>query len=431
MSGTFEDVVITGFGAVGAAGVESALGAALLDGRSALHPWEGEGTGLPGAAAGQLRWDRKELRTLPGGKGMRPGTMTWHTVLATAAAGRALADAGLPTPETDPDTCAERRAVSFGSMTNFPELDKHIRLTHTMAAEGAARNGAYVIDDARVMAGMKGFTGFDFLKLMNNMPTAHTVLMANARGPANTFLGGASAMVAMARAVDTIRVGLADQVVTGGTGPGAAEGFVLARHARGEIGLTAGAEVVEFPPAAAAVPGDGAGAFLFERRTAAEGRGARIRAVVHAAEDGFGPPATERGAAPAATVEALVRGVVTAAGGPDGVDLVLLSASGDEEIDAVERAVFSSVFGGGSSRPALALTGAVGGYCEAAQGAIGLAAALLCFEAGRVPNLPPLTGAWRSFVAGLSDPRSDKPRRAAVLTVARGGTFGVVVVDAA
>lgn len=429
MSASPETITITGCGAVCSAGDERALWVALDAGTPAFRPWAGDGTGLPGVVGAQLGWDRKELRSLPGGKGLRPGTMTWHTVLASGAVGRALADAGIHQPEADPDEIADRRAVILGSMTNFPELDKHVRLTHTMSNEAAAAQGRYEIDDARVMAGMKGFTGFDFLKLMNNMPTAHAVLMANARGPANTYLGGASSLVAVARAADQIGAGLADQVVAGGTGPGAHEGFVLARHARREV-----AELTEvpnvFPASTRAVPGDGAAVFVLEREATASARGARVRARIVVADDRFAEPAVDHGCATAEQIAHFAHLLLERAGwDPKSVDLVGLSGSGDERIDGPERAAAALVFGPAADGPARVLPGSVIGWCESAQGALSLAAVLQAFEAGRAPGGVPLVGPWAEAEPRVGS-RSHAPRRALVLSAAPGGTLAGLCVEA-
>ena len=268
-------VVITGFGAVTGAGDEEAFRALWLEGGSAVAPFEGSGhEGLPPGYGAPVAFSHKELRALPGGRGLRPGTLTSHSFLAVGATGRALASAGLSDPSSDSDGVADRRGVAIGSYTNFPAMKKHLKLAHVMASPDAAEAGDYVIDDTRIEPGMKGFTGFDFLKLMNNMPTAHAAIQANARGSANTFLGHASVgLQAVGRGWDTIRLGLADQMVVGGSGPGTLEGLCLVHRGRGSLaspGLDPSSAARPLDCGATGlVPGDGAAMLILEREETA------------------------------------------------------------------------------------------------------------------------------------------------------------------
>ena len=250
------EVVITAFGAVTGAGDEVATRALHLAGGSAVRAFEGRNhEGLPPGYGAPVAFVHKELRGLPGGRGIRPGTMTAHTFLAVGAVGRALHGAGMSDPAADPVEVADRRGVVLGTYTNFPEMKKHVGLAHAQASLEEAEQGRYVIDDARVEAGMRGFTGFDFLKLMNNMPTAHAGIQANARGPANTILGHSTAgLQAVGRGWDSLVLDLADQVVAGGSGPGALEGLCLVRRGRRCLASPG------LDPATAARPLDGDGA---------------------------------------------------------------------------------------------------------------------------------------------------------------------------
>ena len=106
-----DDVFITAFGAVTGAGDEVAWRSAWREGRSAVRPAEGKSEGLPPGYGAPVAFVHRDLRGLPGGRGLRPGTMTQHTFLAAGAVGRVLADAGILDPAGDPDDVADRRGV--------------------------------------------------------------------------------------------------------------------------------------------------------------------------------------------------------------------------------------------------------------------------------------------------------------------------------
>ena len=102
--------LITGFGGVTGAGDEAAFRAMWLEGKSSVRPFEGsKHEGLPPGYGAAANFIHKDLRGLPGGKGLRPGTMTTHTFLAVGGVGRALHQAGLHDPAADADSIADRR----------------------------------------------------------------------------------------------------------------------------------------------------------------------------------------------------------------------------------------------------------------------------------------------------------------------------------
>ncbi len=434
------DALITAFGAVTGAGDEAAFRAAWLAGESAVRPFEGRHhEGLPPGYGAPVAFTQRELRGLPGGRGLRPGTMTDHTFLAVGAVGRALAAAGLDDPASDPDATADRRGVYLGTYTNFPAMQKHLKLTHFMGSVEAAAGGDYVIDDARIDQGMKGFTGFDFLKLMNNMPTAHAAIQANARGPANTFLGHASVgLQAIGRAWDGLRLGLADQFVTGGSGPGTMEGLCLAHRGRGQLaspGLDPASAARPFDAAATGlVPGDGGAAFVLETAASAAARGATPLARLVAYDERLVVPVAERGPLPDPTgIERLLRAVLDQAGwAPADVDLVAATGSGLPELDELEGAALTAVFGDGLGDRLVVHTGVVG-FTEGAHGPLGLVGALQAMQDGQ---LAPTVGldASRASLAGVAPrraPVSADVRRALVLSVAPEGTVTALAVERA
>ncbi|MCO4769264.1 MAG: hypothetical protein KDA24_04485 [Deltaproteobacteria bacterium] len=407
------DIVITGFGAVTGAGDDEAFRAAWLEGTSAVRPFEKGAEGLPPGYGAQAAFVHKDLRALPGGRGLRPGTMTEFTFLACGAVGRALKSAGVDAPDADPEEVMDRRGVYLGSYTNFPKLKKHSKLTHVMGDPEEAHFGRYSIADARIGRGMKGFTGFDFLKLMNNMPTAHASIQAAARGPANTLLGHSSVgLQAVGKAVDSLRLGLADQFVAGGTGPGTSEGLCTFRHGSrllADDGLDPATSARPFDRGATGlVPGDVGAAVVVETADSARARGARPIAYVKAWNDVFVPPTAPRGGlSDCNPLIRILEGVIAEAGWtPADVDYVAASATGLYSVDVGEAAALSVVFGDSLSELTIAVHTGVSGFGEGGHATLGLVGALQSMEDGRVAPqvnlgepLEPLRGMSRIHVA--------------------------------
>ena len=433
------ELLVTGYGAVTGAGDELAFRKLWLEGSSAVRPFENGHEGLPPGYGAAVPWKHKELRALPGGRGMRPGTMTASTFLAVGAVGRALANGGIEDPAAQGPEVAERRGVYIGSYTNFPALKKHLKLVHVMGDLEAASAGEYRQDDARIMGGMKGFTGFDFLKLMNNMPTAHGAIQANGRGPANTFMGYSSVgLQTLSRACDALRLGLADQFVAGACGPGTMEGLTLVHAAHGMLS-DAGIE-----PSAAArpldqeatglVPGDGAAALIIETEGSASSRGARPIARIVAARDLFVAPTSPRGPmADSSGIVRLLRGLLDEAGWqPTDVDYLAATGAGLASLDRLEAEAYGEVFGAHLAQLYLAVHTGVLGFTEAAHGPIGVVGALQAMEDGLLPphyNLdaphPGLEGMRR-----VAAPEPTEVRRALAVSLAPEGTLSALALEA-
>ena len=434
-SATDRDVFITACGAVTGAGDEAAWRSAWLEGRSAVRAVEGKSEGLPPGYGAPVAFVHKDLRGLPGGRGLRPGTMTQHTFLAVGAVGRALANAGMDDPAGDADSVAERRGVYLGTYTNFPAMKKHLALVHAMADPVAAAAGEYRIDDARIMGGMKGFTGFDFLKLMNNMPTAHASIQANARGPANTFLGHSSVgLQAVARARDALRLDLADQFVAGASGPGTLEGLCLLRRA---LGLLADEDA---DPATAArpldrgatglVPGDGAAAVVLETAASASSGGRAPQARVAGYGELFVVPEGARGPLPDPSGIVAVAQLALEEAGWSAAELDYVGANGAglPALDRLEAAALAELLG---PRDAwIAAHAGVSGFCEAAHGPLGLVAALQAMADGRLPGAVNAERPWPELVGRLSTSGSTGDvRRALVLGLAAEGTLTALAIE--
>ncbi len=432
------DLLVTAYGAVTGAGDESEFRAAWLDGASAVRLFEGNHEGLPPGYGAAAPWKHKEIRALPGGRGMRPGTMTASTFLAVGGVGRALANAGFDDPASDSPEVADRRGVYLGAYTNFPALKKHLSLVHAMGSGTAAQAGEYEIDDARIMGGMKGFTGFDFLKLMNNMPTAHGAIQAHGRGPANTFLGYSSVgLQTISRACDGLRLGLADQFVAGACGPGTMEGLALVHGAHGLLadeGLDpASASRPLDRGASGMVPGDGGAALVIETAGNAAQRGAPAIARIAACQDLFVAPKAPRGPMPDATgIQRLILQTLAAAGWQPGeVDYLSATGLGVAALDCLEAEAYGAVFGDHLGSLYLAVHTGVLGFTEAAHGPIGAVGALQAMQDGKLPpqlNMdepwPGLEGLHRVREASTGD-----IRKALVVSLAPEGTLSALALE--
>ena len=400
MSG-IDGIVITGLGAVTGSGDDEAFRAAWLAGESAVRSFEKNAEGLPPGFGAQAAFAHKDLRKLPGGRGLRPGTMTEFTFLACGAVGRALQSAGVLSPEEDSAETMERRGVYLGSYTNFPKLKKHTKLTHVMGDPAEALHGRYVIDDGRISQGMRGFTGFDFLKLMNNMPTAHASIQAAARGPANTLLGHASVgLQAVGKAVDGLRLGLADQFVAGGTGPGASEGLCTLRHGSYLLADTDAEHSKASRPldrsATGLVPGDVGAAVVVETLGNAKARGAEPIARVVGWSDAFAPPTAPRGGLADATalVRLLNRVLAQAGWAPSDVDYVAASGIGLPSVDMGEAAAIALIFGDALPDVAIGVHTGISGFGEGAHAALGLVGTLQAMRDGKVAPQLNLDEPW-------------------------------------
>ena len=440
MSDTITGIVITGFGAVTGCGDDEAFRAAWLAGESAIAPFEKGAEGLPPGFGAQVAYSHSDLRKLPGGRGLRPGTMTEFTFLACGAVGRALASAGVHVPEQCTEEVMDRRGVYLGSYTNFPRLKKHSKLTHVMGDPAEAQRGKYVIDDSRITEGMKGFTGFDFLKLMNNMPTAHASIQAAARGPANTLLGHATVgLQAVGKAVDGLRIGIADQFVAGGTGPGTSEGLCTLRHGSHLLAQIGGDGKRKARPldrgATGLVPGDIGAAVVVETESNAIARGAPILARVVAWSDAFAPPSTPRGGlSDAGPLVRLLQRVLDQAGWkPRDVDYVAASGLGLPAVDLGEAAALAVVFGADLPELAIAVHTGITGFGEGGHAALGLVGALQAMGDGRVPPQVNLDEPWDPLrgMSRIHKPIERVTRRALVVATSPEGSLVAMAIESA
>ncbi len=422
-------VPITGVGAITPFGLGfEPLWQALVDGTCGITPLAEPLDLLRPGYGGQVTTRWPELRPLPGAKGHRPLTMTRYTYLACGGIGTALASAGV-----DLEADAERRGLYLGSYCNMDAMPKYIRLAHIIAAREAWAGSSHRIDDGRVMLGLKRFTGFEFLKLMNNMPTAHGGIQAACKGPCNTFLGFAAAgLQAIGRAGRAIEDGQADGMVTGGVGASVADQVLLTRGFRGMVSSADAEPDLACRPfdrgATGIVPGE-AGGFLVLGQPGTGGipGDAQVLGELVGFATAFAPPATYPGTpkGTGAAVSAARRALDEAGVEPD---LVVLSGWSWAPMDELEAAVHAEVLGEGAGDvPALVL-GPTLGSVEAASGPLGAAVALRAMAEGVVPAWPNLTDpipAWRGPTA--AEARSAEMKTALVLSISPEGSHAALV----
>ncbi|MDP7110869.1 MAG: beta-ketoacyl synthase N-terminal-like domain-containing protein [Myxococcota bacterium] len=425
-------VPITGVGAITPFGLGfDALWQAMVDGTCGITPLAEPLDLLRPGYGGQVSTRWPELRPLPGARGHRPLTMTRYTYLACGGIGTALASAGV-----DLQADAERRGLYLGSYCNMDAMPKYIRLAHIIADRKAWDGEPHRIDDERVMLGLKRFTGFEFLKLMNNMPTAHGGIQAACKGPCNTFLGFAAAgLQAVGRAGRAIEDGQADGMVTGGVGASVADQVLLTRGFRFMLSSPEAAPEQACRPfdrgATGIVPGE-AGGFLILGQPGAGGipADAEVIGELTGFATGFEPPATHPGtpAGTGAAISAARRALDEAGVEPD---LVVLTGWSWAPMDSLEAAVHAEVLGDRAAEvPALVL-GPTLGSVEAASGPLGAAVALRAMAEGVVPAWPNLTDpipGWRGPTDTTA--RSAKMKNALILSLSPEGSHAALVVAA-
>ena len=425
-------VVITGTGSCTGAGPDNDnFAAALAAGGGAFQPFPAPLDLLPPGFGGVATSDRSLPRKLPGGRALRPSTMTRYTFLSTIGLGLALLDSGI-SPEPADDE-AIRRSLFLGSYVNLPEMAKYVGMSHLARERAASAEGRYEVDDGKVMQGMKRFTGFEFLRLMNNMPVAHGSIQARCKGPCNTYMGFCQAgLQAVGAGLRHIQDGLTDTALCGGAGSAVIEHALMYKAYRGLLSRVEDPDAASRPfdrAASGLVPGEGAGVVVLETAEGAAARDARVLGTLRGYASGFAPPTERRGlpAGPDGLVATLEAALADAGVTPAEVDLLVPTGHGVAALDALELAAYRRVFGDHLDRMRVLLTTPVTGFAEAAHGALGMTAALAALNADG-----PLVG-WQPADAidgfPTASPAAGRPRRALIAAFAMEGSSAAVVVD--
>ncbi|MEO8495108.1 MAG: beta-ketoacyl-[acyl-carrier-protein] synthase family protein [Planctomycetota bacterium] len=274
------EVVITGIGVVSPLGVGvEPFWNSLRAGTSGVRPLSLlQGTEMPVRFGGEIvEFDAKPYVTPR--KSLK--IMSRDIQIGFAAAAMAIEDAGVVSGSLDPD----RFGVLYGSEMPYgpPQELEEVYL-------GCKLDGQF---DARMwpeQAAKKNFPLW-MLKYLPNMTACHIGIANDARGPCNSIVhGDVSSLLAMFEAMHVIRRGHADIMIVGGFG---ARINLTQVQYRGDANLSHR----EDDPAAASRPfdadrdgmvnGEGAAAFVIERREHAERRGANVLATIRGVGDSY------------------------------------------------------------------------------------------------------------------------------------------------
>ena len=350
-------VVVTGAGTVNALGVGvPATMDAFREGRSAIGPLDVRDVDRLSIRVGaQVRdWDEAAR--------FDRQTLTLYdrcTQFAVVAAREAVAQASLDLT----DAAAERAGVVLGtSGGGLTTQDDNFRAVYE-----AGRNRVHP---------------FVVPRLMNSAAAAHLSMVFGLEGPSFTVSSAcASSNHAIAQAVQAIRAGQADVMLTGG-----AEAMLCFGGIKAWEGLRIMSNDTCRPFCATRtgmVQGEGAGIFVLESADHAQARGAEILAEVAGfamtsdAADIVQP--RQRGA------ERAMAGALRDAGlDADAIGYVNAHGTGTIANDRTECAAIEAVFGAATAGLLVSSTKSMHGHCIGATGAIELLACILALRDGIV-----------------------------------------------
>ena len=356
-----EAVAITGLGAVTPLGPDvAAFDEGLLSGRSGVHLLEGpEFADLPARLAATVdltdRLERVEARTLDRVQ-----------QVALVAAREAWAHAGAP--DVDPERLAVVVGSGIGGALTILGQDAVLR------EKGPRRVSPHLVP-----------------MLMPNGPAATVGLELGARAGVHCPVSAcASGAEALAYALDLLRSGRADVVVTGG-----AEACVHPLPLAGFAQMRALSTRHDEPEAASRpydkgrdgfVLGEGSGILVLETEAHAAARGATVHARLAGAglaSDAHHVTAPDpSGAGAARSIAAALR---DAGLGPDDVGHINAHATSTPLGDLAESRAFATALG--AHRPPVTATKSNTGHLLGAAGAVEAIAAVLALRSGVVPAI--------------------------------------------
>lgn len=324
---------------------------------------------------------------------------------AVAAAHMALADAGLPEPVPNP----ERTGVLVGTGAGgFDVADHNVTL---LREKGFGRVSPFAM------------TGF-----LANMPSHHVSLAAGTLGPINTVVAAcATGTQAIGEALEYIRHGRADMMITGGS-----EGLIHEAAIAGFGAMRALSTHYNDTPERASRPFDkdrdgfvlseGAGIVILERLDHALARGARIYAEIlgHAsASDSFHVAAPDPEMAGA--VRAMRWAIEDANLTTNQIDYINAHGTATPVNDAAETFAVKKLFGEYAYELPMSSSKSVLGHAMGGAGAIEAIFSALALQTGMIPPT------WNYETP---DPDCDldyvpNAPRPAVLSVAMSNSFGL------
>ncbi len=372
---TSQSIVITGVGVVSPIGIgNDPFWQALVAGHSGVE-LVSDDVATPRLAARIKDFDpstllarrRKFLKVMP------PAIQ-----FGTAAATLAMREAGLKRRDVTP----ERLSVVFGAgrLSTTPQ-----ELSAVLAA-CRNENGEFIPD-------RWGQTATDeiaplwLLRQLPNMPASHVSIEFDARGPNNTITSrDCGALLSIAEAVNLIERDAADCVIVGGCGSLVAPLDWLKLQSFDEL-----SESFTDPEGACrpfdanrdgTVVGEGAAAFVLERRSHAAHRGATVFAEVLGVGCGCDSMYSPSGIG----LKHAVRAAMTSANlQPDQLGHINTHGHGSPHEDQLEAVALSMALTRTLKQiPATALKGSLG-TADAGSGAMELAASVLALRHGTVP----------------------------------------------
>jgi 3-oxoacyl-[acyl-carrier-protein] synthase II len=375
-------IVVTGMGCVTPLGNDvETLWWRLLNGESGIGPTTlFDASNFPTKISAEVRnWDLSAVGEDPE-KWQYRGR---HTRFAVGAAKQAMSDAGLvDTPLKDPT----RLGIYLGCGEGQQNFDRFTQMV-VSALDGDK------LDIAKfTKAGVEGLDPLTELEQEPNMPAGHLAGLFNAQGPnANCLTACAASSQAVGEAVELIRRGDADVMLSGGTHsmihPFGVTGFNL---------LTALSTHNEEPTKASRpfdknrdgfVLGEGAGMLVLEELEHAKARGAHI----HGEITGFGSTADAfriTDTHPEGRGAASCLRMALADAGLNAEDVHYINAHGTstDVNDRVETLAIKRVFGEQAYKIPVSSTKSMMGHLIAAAGASEL---IVCLMAIRDHRLPP------------------------------------------
>ena len=369
------DVVITGIGVVSPIGIgRERFWAALLAGRSGVRPIrQFDASGLPVRFAAEIE-DFDPLDFVRTRKSLK--LMSRDAQLGLAAASLACRDARLRAGDVDP----RRFGVALGA-------DRaNIDLAECQPIYQRCLVGQRFDFSRWGSDGMGASFPLLFLKALPNMIASHVAIAQDARGPNNTIhQSGVSALLALSEAVRTIQRGAAEAMIVGAASAQLNPHDYVRRCVMGIHSLRQDDPTKIMRPFDAGrdgqVWGEGAAAFVLERRSHAEARGATIFARVLSCANTCGSKGAREGARCRGLQEAMTLAIGRAGLTDRGVGHVNAHGLSTIRDDAVEAQALAAVV---PEVPVFAPKSYFGNL-GAAAGAVEMAASVLGLAAGMVP----------------------------------------------
>jgi len=377
-------VVVTGIGCVTPLGADmETVWRRLLAGESGIsYITLFDASNFPTKISAEVRhWDLSDV-------GLDPAEWKYqgrHTHFAIGAAQKAMADCGLDTAKIDP--------TRFGVYTGSGEGQQDFeRFTRIMVA---ALSGGDKLDLAKfTKTGLEVLHPVLELEQEPNMPASHLASLFGAEGPnINCLTACAASSQAIGEAVEIIRRGEADIMLSGGTHtmihPFGVTGFNL---------LTALSTRNDEPTKASRpfdrhrdgfVLGEGAGMVVLEALDHARARGARIYGEM----TGYGSTAdafriTDTHPEGRGAISCIKMALADAGANLDDIDYINAHGTSTSVNDKVETLAIKKVFGQRAYQIPVSSTKSMMGHLIAAAGATEL---IFCLLAIRDNVVPPTT----------------------------------------